>query len=208
METLSLHAASAANVRPRAARPPTVVRLRELRPGDVPAVRRFLERVAPEDLRSRFHATVSRHSERLAAELARHDGRSRLALAVVFGRPGGDEVLAVLNVACAAGRGEWAVLVRSDLKGRGLGTFLLDELLRRAARLGITELQAEAFADNHRVIALARRFGHVLRPAAEGTVALVRTLESDADAGELDDDGDAVTLAATAARAADRPALQ
>ena len=77
----------------------------------------------------------SRGSERFAIELTRHDGHSRLALAVVAARPRrSDALLAVLNVACTGARAEWTMLVRSDLKGRGLGTFLLDELLRRAPR--------------------------------------------------------------------------
>jgi GNAT superfamily N-acetyltransferase len=177
METLFASAARATALRSRPPRAQAVLRLRALRPADVPAVLRFLERIDPHDLRLRFHATVSRRSERLATELARHDGRSRLALAVVAARAGrADEVLAVMNVACSEGCAEWALLVRSDLKGRGLGTFLLDELLRRAPRLGVTSLHAETLADNHRLLALARRFGHTPRPSSDGAVGLARQI--------------------------------
>jgi acetyltransferase len=177
METAHASAGYPIAARTRSPRAKAVLRLRALRHADVPAVKRFLERIDAPDLRLRFHATVSRRSERLATELARHDGRSRLALAVIASRPGSaDEVLAVMNVACRNARAEWAVLVRSDLKGRGLGTFLLDELLRRAPRLGVTALHAETLADNHRLLALARSFGHALRPSSDGAITLTREI--------------------------------
>jgi acetyltransferase len=173
--TLQLDAGAAAGTRRRTPAPRPVLRLRALRSADLDAVRGFLARVHPDDRRLRFHGVFA--SERAAVELARHDSRTRWAFAVVAAAPGSrDEVLAILNVARVGGRGEWALLVRSDLKGRGLGTLLLDELVRRAQRMGLSELYAETFPDNHRLVALARRFGHALRRAGS-VVELSRAIE-------------------------------
>lgn len=159
------------------------MRLRALRRTDQAAIRRFLARIDPEDLRMRFHGTAATITDKTLAELARHDGDTRLALAVVAACPErADEILAILNVARIGERAEWALLVRSDLKGRGLGTLLLDELLRRARPPGVRELHADAFADNHRVIALARRFGHEVRRRSGEQVELTRCLPVEPDA--------------------------
>lgn len=202
METLHNTCTSSADLRRPRPRAKAVLRLRALRHADRSALQGFLHRVDEADLRLRFHAAVSRGSEALATELTRHDGHSRLALAVVAARPGrSDELLAVLNVACSGGRAEWAVLVRSDLKGRGLGTFLLDELLRRAARLGIHELHAETLAGNHRLLALARRFGHAVSSSSDGTTALTRVLAAKSAGPEAETCCGSTALAGTTSAA-------
>jgi acetyltransferase len=183
METPTPAPLPVADSRRRATPHASILRLCALRGSDLDAVRRFLARVHPDDKRLRFHGVFA--AERAAIELASHDGRSRWALAVVASTAAGrDDVLAILNVARVGERGEWALLVRSDLKGRGLGTLLLDELVRRAPRMGLNELFAETFPDNDRLLGLARRFGH--RSARVGSVVeLSRRVEAGEPADEM-----------------------
>ncbi|HEY0337061.1 MAG TPA: bifunctional acetate--CoA ligase family protein/GNAT family N-acetyltransferase [Burkholderiales bacterium] len=54
---------------------------------------------------------------------------------------------------------EFAIIVRSDLKGKGLGEILLKKLVDYCNSRGTRELVGEALAENQRLIALARRFG-------------------------------------------------
>lgn len=182
MENIHLPASAALRGahRSRTSRTERVLRLRVLRARDAPAVRRFLERIHPRDMRLRFHRTVHVITDAVVADLTRHDRDTRLALAVVAMRPGrDDEVLAILNAARDGERAEWALLVRSDLQGRGLGTLLLDALLRWARRIRVRELHADTFPDNHRLLALARRFGHTVRTRSAENVELTRSLAAE-----------------------------
>ena len=68
---------------------------------------------------------------------------------------------------------EFAIIVRSDIKGQGLGPILLNKLIDYCRSRGTKELVGEALADNQRVIGLARRCGFVVRPSPEaGTEVL------------------------------------
>jgi acetyltransferase len=65
---------------------------------------------------------------------------------------------------------EFAILVRSDLKGKGLGRALLKKLVRYCRTRGIKELVGEVLADNRRMIALAARLGFRMGSARDGSM--------------------------------------
>jgi RimJ/RimL family protein N-acetyltransferase len=52
-----------------------------------------------------------------------------------------------------------AVTVADDWQGNGVGSRLLDALLREACQRGLTKLTASVRLENRRAIRLARRFG-------------------------------------------------
>ncbi|TVR29268.1 MAG: N-acetyltransferase family protein [Balneolaceae bacterium] len=57
------------------------------------------------------------------------------------------------------GVAEVSVYIRSSAKGRGIGTRLLEELIRQSDESGIWTLQAGIFADNHPSIKLHEKVG-------------------------------------------------
>jgi len=68
---------------------------------------------------------------------------------------------------------EFAVTVRSDLKGHGLGQLLMEKLIDYCRRRGTREIVGEALPQNTRVIQLVRRLGFVVtRNDADDTVHL------------------------------------
>jgi acetyltransferase len=67
---------------------------------------------------------------------------------------------------------EFAVLVRSDLKGRGLGSALLSKLMRYCSARGIERMVGEVLAENARMLHLAKHCGFKLGPRQEGVVRL------------------------------------
>jgi acetyltransferase len=76
---------------------------------------------------------------------------------------------------------EFAVIVRSDLKGAGLGTLLLDRLIEHARSRGIGRLVGIVLRENTRMLKLARAMGFELdlaEPAASGVRRVVRTLDT------------------------------
>ena len=50
---------------------------------------------------------------------------------------------------------EFGIIVRSDLKSRGLGQLLLDKMIRYARARGTKRLVASVLRENHRMLALA-----------------------------------------------------
>ncbi len=65
---------------------------------------------------------------------------------------------------------EFAILVRSDLKGKGLGTLLLRKIVAYGRGRGIGRLTGEVLERNARMLALARDLGFaVARGDGPGT---------------------------------------
>jgi acetyltransferase len=99
---------------------------------------------------------------------------------------GGDELLGVAQAIADPDnvQAEFAIAVRSDLKGRHLGTLLLSKLFGHMRTRGTRRIVGAALADNHRMLALARRNGCSIALSDAGTVALELSL---ADSGPRDD---------------------
>lgn len=100
----------------------------------------------------------------------------------------GDEVVGYTVLWCIGGHGELAnIAVREDLRGRGLGSVLLDDALRQAARHGVSRLYLEVRESNEAARAMyaargfdtvGRRRGYYERPR-EDALVLVRILDGD-----------------------------
>ncbi len=56
-------------------------------------------------------------------------------------------------------RAEYAVIVRSDLKGRGLGWALMHHLIRYAESEGLRDLHGDVLAANERMLKVCRELG-------------------------------------------------
>lgn len=137
--------------------------LRPIRPEDAPAFRRMVEeRTTPEDRRFRFFASFRTLAPELCARLTQIDYEREMALVAVDPEaPGEDSFCGVVRLAADPDRerAEFAVLVRSDLKGRGLGTGLMHALIDYARSQGIGELFGTVLRDNLTMLELAERLG-------------------------------------------------
>ena len=60
---------------------------------------------------------------------------------------------------------EFAVIVRSDIKGRGLGRALLDKMVRYCRGRGTAMMVGKVLRENARMRALAEELGFAGRPA-------------------------------------------
>ena len=107
--------------------------LRPIRPEDEPQHRAFVEQLAPGDLRLRFFYVRRELPRSELARLAQIDYAREMAFVAV--RPDADGKEQTLGVVRATAdpdniEAEFAIVVRSDLKGRGLGHLLLDKMIR------------------------------------------------------------------------------
>jgi acetyltransferase len=151
----------------------TSLRVRPLRPGDEPMLHDLAAHMSHEDLRLRFftpvrgltHAVAARLSQldydRELAVLAEHDD---VAVGVVHFFADPDNV-----------RAEYAIAVRSDWKGRGLGYLLMTRLIDIAAQRGIRELVGEVLRENEPMLQMCRELGFTIAPdPRDATIMLVR----------------------------------
>ena len=60
-----------------------------------------------------------------------------------------------------------AILVRSDLKGRGLGALLMNKIVGYCRGRGIGHLAGEVLAGNDRMLFLARELGFAVTPGSD-----------------------------------------
>jgi acetyltransferase len=141
--------------------------VRPIRPEDEPQHRRFLESLDPEDVRMRIF--YSRH-ELPRSELARltqidYD-REMAFIAEALDEKGTPQTLGVARTVSDPDNveAEFAIIVRSDLKGQGLGTLLFEHLIEHARHKGIQRLIGLVLRENTRMLQLARAMGFKAEP--------------------------------------------
>lgn len=132
-------------------------RLRPIRPEDAPLVHDMVSHVAPEDLRLRFFAALKTLSPQMVARLTQIDYDREMALIALDdgGMAGAVRIAADPDSRSA----EYAVLVRSDLKGHGLGYRLMIEILDYARTRGIVEVTGEVLRENTTMLKMATELG-------------------------------------------------
>jgi len=64
-------------------------------------------------------------------------------------------------------RAEYAVMVRSDLKGHGLGWLLMQRLIAYAKEEGLKELHGAVLRENTTMITMCKELGFEVSPDAE-----------------------------------------
>lgn len=135
------------------------LRLRPIMPQDEPLYEEFFANVTPEDSHMRFFTMRPDRSHRFVARLTQIDYAREMAF-VALSDPGG-ELLGVSRLSADPDytRAEYAVLVRSDLKGRGLGWVLMRHLIAYAKEEGLKQLFGEVLSTNTTMLEMCRALG-------------------------------------------------
>jgi acetyltransferase len=151
----------------------TEIRLRPIRPDDATLTRRFLEAVSPEDIRARFHGALRDFSGPLLIRLTQIDYDREMAL-VAF-RDGDELPVGYVRLYAEPDEvsAEFAILVRSDLHGHGLGTSLMHRIIAVARDRGLKRLVGSVLRDNIRMLHLVRELGFVSEDARGDEVTMV-----------------------------------
>ena len=135
----------------------TEIRLRPLRPEDEPLLHDLVAHMSPEDLRLRFFAAVRGLSHAVAARLS-HIDYDR-AMALLAEKDGVALGVARFFADSDRRRAEFAIAVRSDWKGHGLGYLLMTRLIVVAREWRIGELVGQVLRENRPMLAMCRELG-------------------------------------------------
>ncbi|MBK8907101.1 MAG: GNAT family N-acetyltransferase [Rhodospirillales bacterium] len=160
--------------------------LRPIRPEDAPQHTELFNRLSPEDVRYRFFTLMRQLAQSELARFTQIDYDREMAFIASADGPGGrPETLGVVRAVTDPDRvrAEFAVIVRSDLKGRGLGRMLLEKMIRYCRAAGVGRLVSEVLPDNRGMRALARSLGFLECESGDEDTIQLRLELSDPDAG-------------------------
>lgn len=153
----------------------THVRVRPIRPDDEPRLVELYSQLSHDTRYQRFFSVMQRLPPDWAHFLANVDYKRRFALVVE--EPAEPTLIAVGRYEPAGddpGVAELAVVVQDGWQGKGIGTALMDGLLREAASHGITRFRAYVLGQNRRMLKLLRRSTEVVEQRTErGVVDLL-----------------------------------
>lgn len=134
------------------------VTVRPIRPEDEARHLAFLERLDPEDVRLRIFYSRRSIARSELARLTQIDYEREMAFIVV---DAAGETLAVVRGLTDPDNveAEFGIVVRSDLKGSGLGERLMRKLIDYHRSRGTQRLRADVLTENSRMLALAKTLG-------------------------------------------------
>ena len=135
------------------------VLLRPIRPEDERLCGQLLERLTPDDMRMRFFTAYPNLSHRLMARMTQIDYAREMAFVAIDEASGLLLGVARLVADPDYTRAEYAVVVASDLKGRGLGWRLMQHLIDYARQEGLAELTGDVLAENKTMLQMCKELG-------------------------------------------------
>jgi acetyltransferase len=138
--------------------------LRPIRPMDEPALVELCARGAPQDLRLRFFGSTQELSHTLAARLTQIDYDREMAFVAEGASSEGMLGVSRLIIEPNFKQAEFAVLVRSDLKGYGLGYQLMHAILSYARSRGVECVVGDVLNENAAMRQMTKALGGSLRP--------------------------------------------
>ena len=157
--------------------------LRPIRPEDEHSHAEFIDSLSQEDIRMRFFGIVHTFSHSQLARYTQIDYAREMAFVAISEDRGRLKTLGVMRTYFDPDNtyGEFAILVRTDQKSQGLGTILMDKMIRYCRDRGTRELMAYTLRENRGMQALARKFGFTIQvvPDDPETVELRLRLEGE-----------------------------
>jgi acetyltransferase len=136
--------------------------VRPIRPEDEPLYGPFFAAVTDEDMRLRFFSAVKHFSHAFVARFTQIDYARAMAFIAIDERTGAMLGVARLHANANYDSGEYAILVRSDLKGRGLGWLLMQTLIDYARAEGLRSIGGQVLRENTTMLSMCRDLGFTI----------------------------------------------
>jgi acetyltransferase len=149
------------------------VLFRPIRPEDEAAHYVFLSHMSEQDLVYRFFHYVKQIPRRDMARLTQVDYDREMAfIASAEGEDGVAETLGVVRIVAAPDNAtaEFAIIIRSDMKGQGLGSGLLRKIIDYSRERGIRIFSGDVMYDNQPMLDLLKGFGFTFGRSEEAGI--------------------------------------
>jgi acetyltransferase len=135
--------------------------MRPIKPEDASALQETIASSDPEDVRMRFFSTLQRLPDVLAKRLTQIDYDREMAFAVIDEAGERPQGIGVVRLALDPDRtrGEYAIMVRSDRIGTGLGLRMMQEIIAYARQIGAKQVFGDVLAENKRMLGMCEKLG-------------------------------------------------
>jgi acetyltransferase len=135
------------------------VHIRPLRPDDEPLYGPFLAAVTADDVRLRFLAPVKEFSHDFLSRFIQIDYAEAMAFIALDEATGAMLGVARLHDKTDMAAGEYAILIRSDLKSHGLGWQLMQLIVAYARAKGLRTIDGQVLRENEPMLHMCRDLG-------------------------------------------------
>ncbi len=151
--------------------------VRPVRPEDEPLYGPFFAAVTPNDLRLRFFAPVKDFSHAFVARLTQIDYARAMAFVAIDEASGA--MLGVVRLHADANyvNGEYAILIRSDMKGHGLGWLLMQLMIEYARSERIRTITGQVLRENTMMLDMCRELGFQVASDPQEPSSAIVTLQ-------------------------------
>lgn len=152
------------------------VLMRPIRPEDEALYPDFFTEVTAEDLRLRFFAPIKDFSHAFLAKLTQLDYERAIAFAAIEVASG--KLLGAVRLHADPDHvsGEYAILLRSNLKGQGLGWKLMKLMIEWAKADGLEAVKGEILRENRTMISMCEALGFSVKSSPDDESIAVVTL--------------------------------
>jgi acetyltransferase len=154
------------------------VLIRRAQPEDVALYRDFLAGVSAEDLRLRFFADVGELSAEEMDKLSHLDYHHEMAFIALDEDTGQMLGLVRLKDELDEKTAEFAILVRSRLKGHGVGFLLMRRVIDYAKEKGLWRVYGDVLAENTPMLQMCAELGFHAEDIGSGIRRVVLDLEN------------------------------
>jgi RimJ/RimL family protein N-acetyltransferase len=141
--------------------------IRPLQPDDEPLYGPFLAAVTADDVRLRFFGPVKEFSHAFLARFTQMDYAKAMAFIALDETTGEMLGVARLHDSPDGTSGEYAILVRSDLKAHGLGWQLMQLIVAYARAKGLPAIVGQVLHENATMLNMCRELGFEISTVAD-----------------------------------------
>ncbi len=151
--------------------------IRPIKPADFALYPDFFAKVSPEDIRLRFLGVRKQFPDTMLKRLTQLDYDREMAFVAVDADSGA--AAGIGRIACDPDHevAEYALLVRTDLQGQGLGWALLTRLIDYARADGMGRIEGIILSENERMLGMVRELGFVVRHHPDEAGVSLATLD-------------------------------
>jgi RimJ/RimL family protein N-acetyltransferase len=152
----------------------TPVLIRRLVAEDAALYPDFLSEVTAEDLRLRFFAPMREMSHKLLDKLINYDPARAMAFIAIDERSRKMLGVVRLHDDTTGESAEFAILVRSRLKGHGVGWLLMKHMIEFSKLKGLKTVRGQVLSENATMLAMCAELGfHITDDSGEFSVKTV-----------------------------------
>jgi acetyltransferase len=135
------------------------IHIRPIQPEDEALYDHFFAAVTPDDARMRFLVSIKELSHALVNYFT-HLNYARAMAFIALDEASGDMLgVARLHNNATDDSGEYAIIVRSDIKGHGLGWQLMHLTIDYARARGLSSIEGKVLHENTTMLDMCRHFG-------------------------------------------------